>query len=200
MKYSYNILTPFSRFQNLCQMRDHIASIRVATWHLICEKKDIPFRMHIPEWMRVVECDPMPAGWFPASWKPNWFADHVELNPDARYLLLNDDDFYEPGFFQKIDEHDGEVVICSMKRGHNTPPGSTNGPETLNARPQELHQAGIGGEQIIVSGRVLKEFRFGPPYDGDWTFISAVTAKYPPVFVPDAFVWFNYLEPGRWNA
>lgn len=200
MKYKYHIITPFSRFQNLCQMRDHLEPFGI-TWHLVCEKKDVPFRLKLPDWMKIVVCDPIPPAWFAASWKPNWFIEHQDIDPEARYILLNDDDYYEEGFFEKVDAVDGDLLVCSMKRGNRCPDNSPN-PQlahTLWAQQDHLACGGIGGEQVIMSGVALKQARWAHPYAGDWNMIANIIQKYPPVFVPDAFVWFNYLEPERWD-
>lgn len=199
MRYTYRILTPFSRFQNLVNFARMLHSHRVL-WHPLLDD-DLPFGIHSIDWI-----DPVyvprgePPGFVRAHWMLNWFIEKAYVFESDRYLFLADDDWYEPGFFDKLDAVDGEVLICSMLRGHHQPPtGTPYGTSPLEAAPQNLHVGQVGAEQLVVSGKVLKPCRFGPEPHADGILIEALTSRHKPAFVPDAHVWFNYLEPGRWD-
>ena len=187
MNHTYHVHTPFSRAKNL-PMLHYMMSMTGVRWTIICEESEKPA---IPktDWADVMICDKCPDGYFPGNWKSNWFLDHTELKEGTRYLCCNDDDFYEPGFFPKIDAVEGKVLICSMHRAQ----------DVLFAEPGNVRGGLIGGEQLILDGSVQKDFRYGNHYAGDWDMIAAVTAKHRPEFARDAYVLWNYLDPGRWK-
>ena len=187
MKFKYHVHTPLSRLKNL-PLLHYMMSTMGVTWTIICEESERP-NLAQADWVKLMVCDKCPDGYFPGNWKSNWFLDHTELDDGTRYLCCNDDDFYEPGFFGKVDAVDGDVLICSMHRAH----------DVLVGRADQLRGGGIGGEQIILNGKVQRDFRFGNHYAGDWDMISAVIAKHAAAFAPEAYVLWNYLEPGRWK-
>lgn len=203
-RFNYHVITPFSRVANLNLMLDMLSPMGI-NWHLVYEEQHKPeLTTAVTRWVRSSQCPAPPPGWFPGNWKLNWLLDQFPWDLEARYIMLSDDDFYEPGFFDRMDAAgDGDVLICSMKRGDRTP-GTPGMPaydtSTLVACPANLGCGGIGGQQIMMSGWAYRRYRLGPGYTGDWDMISGVLKCYVPTFVPDAFVWFNYLEPGRWNG
>lgn len=182
MKYRYHIITPFSRWRNFPTLSKHLYPIRQLCWHPVFDA-DIPVQFGCRSWIEAHYSQPHPEGFFPGYWKTNWFLDHHEMDAEGRYLVLNDDDLYEEGFFDKIDAVEGELLICSMDRGGGK----------LMAHPDDMKCGYVGGEQLIVSGRLMKDERYEPHYEGDWGVISRLTAKTPPLFVPDAVVKFNCL-------
>ena len=191
MKYHYHVITPFSRFEHivpLTHMLYHATQKRL-TWHPIIDE-DLKFDIASSDWIKPLRCAARVDGWFMGHYKENWFIEHSEIEDADRYLVLNDDDAYGTDFFSKIDAVEGDCLICSMRRN--------NKGDVLIAAPQNVVGGLIGGEQIIVSGGVLRQFRAGPSYGGDRDFIAAITAKYPPTFVPDAEVFWNYYLPGQW--
>lgn len=165
-------------------------------WHPIYQHSVFPERL-LPKWVEPCYCTPTPNGWHPANWKANYFLDHWNIEENDRYANLSDDDFYEPGFYRKISKHKGDVVVVSMRRGDVAIGGYPK--HTLVAKAENLKGAGIGGQQLIVSGRVIRGFRYGREYAGDWEFISKIISKHRVEFAPEAFVYFNYLQPGRWR-
>jgi hypothetical protein len=170
-------------------------------WHPIFDRMVDVSSLWLP-WILPMFSRAAAPGWFPGHYAANWFLNHVYWQNQDRYLLLNDDDFYEPDFFPKVDSVDGDVLVCSMKRGQHSPAKTDTPAQACNdliAAQENLTCGGIGGEQIILAGHVQRNYRVGPGFAGDWDMISAVLKEYKPAFVPDAFVWFNYLEPGRWN-
>ena len=199
MKHPYHVITAFNRWQNLQAMIDLLGPLNL-TWEPIFddtpENRD---RFPKQDWIVPRFCPLAPEGWHPAAWPIYWHPCHCEIDPRARYCILTDDDGYEADFFDKIDSVDGDVLIASMKRGdHSAASGYPT--DTLLAAPENMHCARIGGEQIVVSGVIWSKFRHLHTAAGDWPWIAAITSAYAPVFVPDAFVRFNALEPGRWKS
>jgi len=184
MKYTYNVFTPFSRFQNLLYMTKRLKDFGVQ-WHPIFDA-DVPFSI-TGDWIHPMVCPTKEPGWFPGHWYQNWWVEHAEIVDDQRYIMCSDDDDYELGFFDIMDAVEGEVLLCSMKRSG----------DLLVADAGHLSPGLMGGEQIMVSGRVLKQSRWAAHYAGDWDFIAGVLAKHTPVFVPNATVWWNILDTGK---
>lgn len=203
MKHTYHVFTPVSREKNLRLLIDMLAQ-QAILWHPIFDSDShLAWIPPAQEWITPMVCPtPPPAGFTPGAHPVNWFLEHAEWQDDHRYINLNDDDFYEPGFFEKMDAHEGEVLICSMKRGDCSPPKPDTPSQpcnTLLAQKENLFCGGVGGEQIMMTGRIYRNCRIGPGYCNDWDMMAKVLAEHEPVFVPEAFVWFNYLEPGRWK-
>lgn len=172
-------------------------------WHLIYEPQHAPeFTPVVGSWVSGCPCPPPEPGWFPGHWKFNWYLNSLKWDVEARYLLLSDDDLLASDFFTRMDAVDGDVLIASMKRGDHAP--GQNGipayaPTTLLASPSNLGLGGIGGQQVMMAGWAYRRYRLGPGMCGDWEMIAGVLRSYVPVFVPEAFVLFNALEPGRWD-
>jgi len=58
----------------------------------------------------------------------------------------------------------------------------------------------VGLEQIILTGRVAQIVRFENNVYGDGMLAEELfKSKNNITYVPEAYVLFNYLEPGRWN-
>jgi hypothetical protein len=189
MNHQYHVLTPFKRFQHLNTLAKHLESFGIGLrWHLIFDER-VPFQIGA-DWISTLECPPHPEGWFGGHHSLNWYAEHGAVVDGDRYCFLNDDDSYSPDFFEKIDAVDSNVLITSMERGVNYGP--------CVADPKYLKWCEVGGEQIVVTGAIFKKFRFGPAYTGDWDFINSVTKAHKPVFVPEAKVLWNRLDPTHW--
>jgi hypothetical protein len=181
MRYAYHIITPFSRWQNFMTLARHLKPMGVV-WHPVFDSEiSVYFG---DEWIKSMVCGKCPRGFFPGYWMTNWYLDHAPVCGIAiRYLILNDDDLYEEGFFEKVDAVDGELLICSMRRGE----------ELLKGCAENFKQAFVGGEQLIVSGRLMREERYEGHYEADWGVISRLAEKEAPVYVPEAVVKFNCL-------
>lgn len=195
---NYRVITPFTRFQNLLEFSRMLHSLRV-TWHPVFND-DLPYGIHNVDWIVAFYCPRPEPNFNPVHSALNFFITHARLYDEDRYLFLMDDDWYEPGFFDKIDKHPGELLICSMLRGHNQPPnGLPYGTDPLTAAPENIRVGHVAAEQLIVSGRLLRDCRFGPEPFADGLLIEKLAKENRVEFVPEANVWFNYLEPGRWN-
>jgi len=197
MKYHYHVVTPFSRLENLQIIGQHVKDCG-ADWHPLFNDS-LCFRLKESGWLKPVFCSPVPAGWNPGHHVINEFIINEPIVPEDRYLILCDDDWYEPGFFDKLDREEGSLLFCSMLRGHHQPPNMPHGIATLVAARENLTPGNVGVEQMIISGERLKLIRFGPSNISDGEVIRGLAGEPNITFVKDAFVWFNYLQPGRWD-
>lgn len=154
-------------------------------WHPIFDA-DVPFSISA-EWIDPMVCPTKEPGWFPGHWYQNYWVENAKIVDRDRYIMCSDDDDFELGFFDKMDAKEGDVLVCSMKR-----PG-----DMLWARPDFMQCGMVGGEQVMVTGEILKKYRWGHHYAGDWDWISSVISNHPPVFVPEAVVWWNALDTSK---
>lgn len=115
------------------------------------------------------------------------------------YTFLCDDDFWEPGYFTRIQEHpQTPVIITSMKRGDHA---IGHGTSTLMAHPDNMRVGEIGLEQIVLRGDVFREYRFNSMNscaDGEMA-ERLKTSGLPITYCRDAFTRFNWFQPGRWD-
>lgn len=212
MSAKFHVITPLARFGNVADLMLMLENQNI-TWHVITDddaKETVSFTQ---PWIKHYVC---PAEgvefWKRCNTSINWFIDTQEIIHDDMYCFLNDDDGYEPFFFDKMrsalsqikeKSYPSEVMICSMERGHSIPDGlppERRHPTTkLFAHPNSMHVCGVGVEQIFISGRVMSENRLPIHVCGDGMMISEIVRKYPTTYIPDISVWFNYLEPGRWK-
>lgn len=198
----HHVITPLNRFENFGRLTDLLRPHGIQ-WHVITDNG--ASRVSSDEqWIHGcnVQNNEGPF-WARCNHAINWFLDHHSLRPRDRYCLLNDDDAYEPGFFEKVRSVAGEVVAVSMKRGDQTPgnviPERAHGTNTLVADPENMRVGHVGAEQLMVSGRILSQCRLPIHICGDGQMIEYIAATNPVTYLPEAYVWFNYLEPGRWN-
>lgn len=212
MNTKFHVITPLARFGNVADLKSILENQNVI-WHVITDddaKETVEFT---EDWIKHYVC---PNGgmefWKRCNNSINWFIETQEIIEDDIYCFMNDDDGYEPQFFfkmahivNKINESKirCDVMICSMERGHNIPKGlppERSHPTTkLIAHPDSMHVCGVGVEQIFMTGKVLSENRLPLEVVGDGMMISHIVRNYPTAYIPDISVWFNYLEPGRWN-
>jgi hypothetical protein len=194
---AYCVLTPFSRPQNVIELGDCLKRQGVQ-WHLLSVKGEhvLP---DLGSWVHQHHFDPPPPGFFIGHWLVNQFVDNG-VNDDDYYVVLTDDDFTEEGFFRKLDVCTEDIVIVSMQRS-NKPTGTDAGCPfgTLIADPENLKVAYVGYEQLIIRGRVMKQYRCEAVYHADGLLIEKLWAEKMELFrfMPDAYVYFNYLPPGR---
>jgi hypothetical protein len=119
---------------------------------------------------------------------------------DDYYCVLNDDDHYQSGVFDNLP--DADVIFISMKLGDNEVKGSAIGiiPPVLIASPDNIHPTGVGLEQYIVKGRVLRQMQFRTDvFFADGLMAEWLKYNFNCAYEPDRYVLFNYLEPGRWD-
>jgi hypothetical protein len=207
MKYHYHIVTPFSRPEHFKTLADHLRP-QVDWWHILLDDP-LGFELAIEmDWMEVSRYPKIASG--ENMWRRciNRFAEQLDegspFNMDNhRYLMLSDDTLYESGFFEKIDQHEGEVVIASLKRGDQIPPGTpsdrSHGTNTLIAAPEYMKPCSVDSQQLILSGRLFRRVYLPLIRACDGVLIESLVHDYGANYAPEAFVLFNRLEPGRWN-
>ena len=168
------VVTPFQRKENIDLLAKVIKGH--AEWIVLVDDDSLVF----PDWVTVKRSIKPPEG----ICKPNWlFNEFISqgLDQETQYMILCDDDSVEEGFFDKIPNED--VVCVSMKRGY----------DTLIASPENTKVAKMGGEQMILKGKVLRNFRYGLSVVGDGEMIERVAQEYPITYLPDTYVLFNYF-------
>lgn len=197
-----HVITPLNRFENFGKLCELLRPQGIQ-WHVITDQgatKIIPEEPWIHSYNMINTDGPF---WARCNASINWFLDRHSLYPGDRYGIMNDDDAYEEGFFEKTDQFPSECIVVSMKRGNRIPPDT--GPErahgfnTLVAAPENMKIGSVGVEQLLVSGRILSQCRLPIHICGDGMWIEYIKATQPIVYIPDAFALFNYLEPGRWD-
>lgn len=208
----FNIITPLSRFENIEQLISHLEP-KDLIWHVITDD-DSNFSHEFKEsWIKHYRC-PNKGNqfWERCNNSINWFIETSLIENDEYYGILNDDDGYEDLFFDKLkffisesikNEKPNDLIICSMKRGHKIPsdaiPVRKHPIHTLYAHPNFMVVGGVGVEQFFIKGRLLKNHRIPVTTCGDGELISNLVNTYDALYLPEAYVLFNYFEPGRWN-
>lgn len=193
------ILVPFSR--------PHLIPTLVGIWgkapdgvhfHPIISDPTCVFES--TDWIHPFYCGEVPAGWNQMYWKLNYYLDQMPIHENEMYGFLCDDDAFEPEFYEKVFQYPDDAIIVSMKRGKHDP-GTGNGhpPTALIACKENMKQGKVGMEQLFIRGSHLKNLRFENFSEADGKFIVNIVNNLPVKYLPRAFIWFNYLEPGRWT-
>lgn len=201
------VVTPFNRKENLELMADHLKG--KANWVVLIDNPELaPL---FPDWVHVKQYEKpvLKEGECISNILFNKFIDEG-LDDETQYILLCDDDFVEEGFWDKIPNKD--VVITSMKRNDRIQAHMVwddwglktqhieMGIDILVAAPENIAIAKVGGEQLIIKGKILKNYRYGLSPVGDGEMVIQVVKDHPVTYVPDAYVLFNYLEEGRYKS
>lgn len=199
------VITPFSRKENKELLLNHLHG--KCNWIILQATTD-PV-IEFPEWVTIKRYELSGTTHISNRLINAFIAEGLE--PDTQYMILNDDDFTEEGFFEKIPDED--IVYVSMKRrdhnirhfvfdvwerglGH-----FEDGEDVFYAKPDNLRIANFGGEQFIIKGKILQNYRYGLSNVGDGKMILQMLDEGHQVsIVPEAFVYFNYLEDGRWKG
>lgn len=213
------VLTPASRPENWDRLRDNLECAEV-TWVPIASVESLigPFQ-DSPEWIQPFCATPQ---WGDACYqKLNTYFREADIDPDTLYLTLCDDSLYEPGFFSRLraalegvmasDALPPAVAVCSALRGHNPIEGG-HGISTLHAAPDQMRFGSVTLEQLMLRGSTVLElmdasgiaravYRDNSCADG--ILAEELQRQYGPsgriLFVPQACVLFNALQPGRWS-
>lgn len=199
----HHIITPLNRIQNFSKLVTLLEPQKIQ-WHVISDLGSTVVETDIP-WVHSYVCPNVESTfWGRCNYAINWFLNHHALRPNGMYSILNDDDAYMPGYFDKLREQSHPVIITSMQRGNKTPkdviPERAHGTNTLVAAPENMKVGHVGVEQISVSGQILKNCRLPIHICGDGQMIEYIIATQSQVvYLPECYVWFNYLEPGRWE-
>lgn len=172
-------------------------------WYPILDD-DLPRISFSQPWIHPIYAPPAPPKWFVGHFLFNYALDTlnagaggIQIQDNDYYSILTDDDFYEPGFFDKLRQHSGDAIITSMRRGDHS---IGRHPKTLLlAEPSYMRRGLVSLEQLFMSGRLARTLRLEHSFDSDGKLVEQVVARYQVAYAPEAFVWFNYLEPGRWD-
>lgn len=209
----FNVVTTIGRPENIETLKNMLAPKNI-TWHVITDT-DAPFELSFSEpWIYHYSVDNDQNQYFSRSNHcMNSFIASEVMQDDQMYCFLNDDDSYPEDFFTEIQQamdmaaannQSNDVIICSMERGHNVPPGldpvRAHPTTKLWASPENMHPCHVGLEQLVIRGKILKNYQFGNLFDSDGRLIAEVVRDNPVYYVPDTVVYFNYYEPGRWNV
>lgn len=200
------IITPFKRVENLPFL---IKALQGKCNWIVLQADDEPV-IEFPKWVTVHRLS-ITGDTFVSNRLINAFInDHLKKETEMQYMILCDDDSVEEGFFDKIPDED--VVCVSMKRG-DAPVNhviwedftkeqgkwETN-VDILEAKPENMKLACVAGEQLIVKGKILRNFRYGLSNVGDGQMVLKIASEFPITYVPDAYVLFNYFEDGRYKS
>jgi len=201
-----------ARFENVKPLLNMLKEQEIVNWHVVTDD-DLKFRLEFDEtWVKSYICPN--AGndfWARSNLSLNWFIENHMLD-DEYYCFLNDDDAYEPNFFKNLEENlqiskslglSDDVMISAMERGDRTPEGlvpeKRHPTNRLSAHPGHMHVGGVGVEQIIAKGSLMKRYRIPIDVYGDGMFIQKITSENNALYFDNVNVWFNYYEPGRWD-
>lgn len=184
----HHVVTPFSRWLNLPALKAMMAQQKVE-WHLLLD--DWMPRVSFDEpWIHVSYHRAAPPGFFVGHWLYNMFLDDTNIVDSHHYNLITDDDFFEPGMFDKIRKVDSDIIITSMNRGRI---------DVLPAAPGNMSIGRVGLEQLHARGSIMKQYRLNGFYESDGFLLEALWREQADkfTFVPEAQVYFNYLPPGK---
>jgi hypothetical protein len=198
------IITAMYRFDNFHELRETLIGQGVdLRWTLLVENHERSRLQVDPNdsWIQVKEI----------SFPPLYGFSHGDYK-DLQYLrnggsgdgeycgFLNDDDSYEPGLLKAIAEQTTPVVVVSMLRGQQIPANAQirHPAYTLFADPGCMCGGGVGLEQFFFTGSVVREVGILSDPQPEYSLIR-LAQRGPTTYLRDRYVWFNYLEPGRWN-
>lgn len=190
-----HILTAFSR-RRCKKFWEHKISGLNIIWHPIIHRKDIKFSgkniepFFVSELYRGVDIP---------YFKYNMYMISGKIINEDRYCFINDDDWVEDNFFNKIKNYNDEVLFVSMKRGYNKPKNS-HPVSTINVSQEEDHKK-YGVEQYLPLGKICNQIRFRTDTmkNNDGTMAEYLKNNFQCKYIPDLYIYFNYLEKGRWN-
>ena len=188
----YNVITPFSRWGNFRALRDMLKPQNV-NWHLMIDD-DWPALNFKESWIHSIHGRPPPPRFFIGHWMLNLFLDHHKIYDNEYYVLLTDDDFYEPDFFAKLQKYTDDAIIVSMRRAG----------DLLVADPTNMRIAHVGLEQLVIKGSLLKGYRINGFYEADGDLITRIWYQHAArfKFAPEIVCYFNFLPPygnGRYD-
>jgi hypothetical protein len=198
-----HILTPFYRI-HLAQTLIHYYEPMGIEWYpIVAPKEDIPFDRDWIHPIHVTELAPKET----CARKFNDFLDTQEVIDNDYYGFMCDDNMYEPEFFDVIRKQTAKILIVSAYRGDTLPPDYTvarHGTNILKITSLKNIRIGqIDYCQYIIKGKIFKQNRFdtfNKVNDGVYAVNLRLTYPNDIVFLPDSYVFFNYLQPGRYTT
>ncbi len=192
-----HFITTFSRPENLNFYLNNLKDKNII-WHPIFHD-DI--KLQIQEWIKPYYIKNLPplTICYPNVYKINKFIKEEKIIDNDWYGFLNDDDWFEDNIL-KIADMEGDVIFCSMKRGHTVPGKAEyqHGISTLIPF-SGVNIGEIGLEQIFIKGYILKQLQFENEEVFDGLMAVELQRKYIIKYETELYAYFNYLQPGRWN-
>ncbi len=191
------VLTPYSRHYNLIELGNRIKE-EGAFWELLSVEGEFVLPP-LGSWVRQSFFPKAPDGFFLGHHLVNCYI-NAGLNDEDRYVVITDDDMVELGFFEKLKDIPDDILIVSMQRSNKPSGGGAGCPfGTLIACPENMKCVHVGFEQLVIRGKILKNYRCEGVYHADGLLIEKIWAEHCEKFrfVPEAFVYFNVLPPGR---
>ena len=200
-----HLIMPFSR-HHLKETLENAYRPMDIMWHPILFEDEARVSVFNEPWIEpVIIPEPAPPPDFISvgALKINHFIKTSLMINEDYYCIPSDDDMYQTGVFDRVKEFDDDVVIISMKRGHNIPEGVPQEKRyptcPLLAHPDNVREGMISGEQYFVKGRIFKRLKFEPVQNSDGQVAEYLKANYKIRYEPYLYAMFNYYEPGRWN-
>jgi hypothetical protein len=120
------------------------------------------------------------------------------LDPERYYSVLCDDDLLPHDFFRKLGTPVKPITIVSMLRGQHA---KFHPCHMFLAHPTHMRIDYVGLEQFIIRGDYFSRYRFEDASNADGRFVQKVVNENQSqvAYRPDVNVYFNALEPGRWD-
>lgn len=210
MKNRFHVVTPFSRSENFEPLANMLYREGAASWTLLLTAGETVGVKELPpsaamDWLHVCEVKAVrnPGIHIAISLVFEYIRTGDVVGSD-RYVFLPDDDWLEPGFFEKIDSYTEPLIMVGMLRGQHTPtnPGHPTWP-LIPAR-SSLSYGFTAFEQGIFSGQLLRDLRGSAEWmlqtnQPNEALLFHAARNNDTAYVPDVNIWFNYLEPGRWD-
>lgn len=177
---------------------------RVASWTVLITPDEKAPPLTLNGWLKIERYDSMGMLDVGLALNNQFFQQHEFADSDW-YTVLCDDDWLPDNYFDEIEQRvnaETEVIVTSMLRGQQTPDSGGHPTWKLTASAESLNYGFVGLEQGIFLGRALKNYRSKQPIaliDPNEAVLIRMAKAYRTQYLTDVFVWFNYLEPGRWS-
>jgi len=199
----FTILMPAHRPQNWPIIRERLEEQEVEWCPIVDSENREAAVFEDADWIKPFVASPVMEGLDICYAKLNQ-AIEAGLNPDRWYHFLCDDDLVPNWFYKSIAHHDlgaADCVVVTALRGQNQigPHHAT----TLLADPDNMQPGRVTLSQLIVHGSALSDLRFDSKHScADGLFAENLVHNWPAFrfdFHPYENVYFNALQPGRWN-
>lgn len=200
-----HLVMPFSRFDLAETLREAYRPMG-AIWHPILFADEVQRFPCREPWIQpyIIPGNAPKPDPTVAARKVNAFILNFPILITDYYVTVADDDCFEPDVFAAIGQESAEVVVISMKRGHNIPsqvsPIRAYETSTLTAAPEHMRIGQVSGEQLFVRGDIFRRYLFEETSlvcDGQMA--EQLAGGHRCVYRPDLFALFNYFEAERWE-
>lgn len=206
-----HVITPLGRPQNYAKLAGMILGQGVSSWIILLDQHQ---RMVLPTFGGKCKFQSyeVAGGGHRGAMLMNVALKEYNFISDDWYCWLCDDDWLPPNFIETLRANaaeDAALIICSLQRGDQIPVKASQVGHpghpcwSLLASPQGLCYGGISFEQGIMRGNAIREFRKSnviDPMDPNEKALIAMAKSFRTQYISELFIWFNYLEPGRWNS